>query len=98
MKGCSGTTKNMKPSDFSHPDEYLKAFNDAYPGFVATYFSGIIGDWKVVRESEKAVMTHDSDYNGAWFPKSQIVVEDGKIVGIKRAWYKRIRTTSQRGC
>ena len=87
----------MNPSDFSHPDEYLKAFNAAHPGYVATYFSGIIGDWVVVRDTEKAVMTHDSDGKGAWFPKSQVVVEDGKIVGIKRAWYKRIRTTRQFG-
>jgi hypothetical protein len=68
-----------------------------YPGYFPTAVSSLICSWTVVRETEKAVMIEDSDYKGAWFPKSQVIVEAGRIVAVKLAWYNRIRTTSQRG-
>ena len=91
--------KQMNPRDFNHPDDYAKAFALAHPGYFPTYFSSFACGWAVIRETEKAVMTHDSDYKGSWFPKSQVVVEDGKVVGIKKAWYQRMqyKATAQRG-
>jgi len=87
----------MNPQDYASPDDYAKAFSASHPGYFPTYFSSFQCSWKILRETEKAVMTHDSDDRGAWFPRSKVVISEGCIIGIERKWYSRIRTTSQRG-
>jgi hypothetical protein len=82
----------MKPSDFSHSDDYAKAFTAAHPGFFPTYFSSLQTGWEVTKETEKAVLVSHEH----WFPKSQILVQDGQVIGVKKSWYKRILRSATR--
>ena len=82
----------MKPSDFPHSDDYAKAFTAAHPGYFPTYFSSFICSWEISKETEKAVLVDNEN----WFPKSQVLIESGKVVGVKRAWYAKIQRTAAR--
>jgi hypothetical protein len=76
----------MNPADFSHPDDYAKAFTAAHPGFFPTYFSSFQSAWVITRETEKAVLIDGEN----WLPKSVCLIEAGKVVGVKSAFYARL--------
>ncbi len=82
----------MKPTDYNHPDDYAKAFTAAHPGFFPTYFSSFVCAWEITKETEKAVLV---DYQN-WLPKSQILIESGRVVGVKRAFYTKLQRTAAR--
>jgi len=82
----------MKPSDFPHSDDYSKAFTAAHPGYFPTYFSSFICAWEISKETEKAVLVD----NESWLPKSQVLIESGKVVGVKLAWYNKIKRSAAR--
>ena len=82
----------INPADFDHPDDYAKAFASAYKGFFPTYFSNLSMGWEITKETEKAVLLcHEH-----WFPKSQILIQGGKVIGVKKAWYNRIMRSASR--
>jgi hypothetical protein len=82
----------MKPTDYNHPDDYAKAFTAAHPGFFPTYFSSFVCAWEITKETEKAVLV---DYQN-WLPKSQILIESGRVIGVKRAFYAKLQRTAAR--
>lgn len=82
----------MNPQDFNHPDDYAKAFSAAHPGYFPTYFSSFSCGWQITKETEKAVLIDHEN----WLPKSQILVESGKVVGVKRAFYAKLKRTAAR--
>jgi hypothetical protein len=82
----------MKPSDFPHSDDYAKAFTAAHPGFYPTYFSSFQCGWIITRETEKAVLL---DYVH-WIPKSVCLIEAGKVIGVKSAFYARLNRNAIR--
>lgn len=83
----------MNPQDFNHPDEYAKAFKDAHgSGYFPTYFSSFVCSWQITKETEKAVLIDGEN----WLPKSQIIAEAGKVVGVKRAFYAKLSRTAAR--
>jgi hypothetical protein len=82
----------MNPRSFNHPDDFAKAFAIAHPGFFPTYFSSLQIDWSIERETEKAVKT----VSDLWVPKSQIIVEDGRVVGIKKSFYQKLIFSASR--
>lgn len=82
----------MNPTDFNHPDDYAKAFSAAHPGYFPTYFSSLVCAWEITKETEKAVLIDHQN----WLPKSQILVQSGKVVGVKRAFYSKITRTAAR--
>jgi hypothetical protein len=82
----------MNPSDFPHSDDYAKAFTAAHPGFFPTYFSSLQTGWEISKETEKAVLVSHEH----WFPKSQVLIESGRVVGVKKGWYKKILRSATR--
>jgi len=63
-------------------------------GYFPTALSSLVCGWEVKRETEKAVMIEDSDGKGSWFPRSQVIVEAGRIVAVKQGWYNKITRTA----
>lgn len=82
----------INPASFNHPDDYAKAFTSAHPGYFPTYFSSLQASWLITRETEKAVQI-DHEH---WFPKSQVLIEDGRISGVKNNWYQKIKRGASR--
>ena len=82
----------MNPQDFPHPDDYAKAFHAAHPGYFPTYFSSLMHGWEITKETEKAVLV-SHEY---WYPKSQVLIESGKVIGVKNGWYNKILRTAAR--
>ena len=82
----------MNPRDFNHPDDYAKAFSAAHPGYFPTYFSSFVCAWEITKETEKAVLVDHQN----WLPKSQILTDSGKVVGVKRAFYAKLQRTAAR--
>jgi hypothetical protein len=82
----------MDPRSFPHPDDYAKAFAAAHPGFYPTYFSSFQSAWIITRETEKAVLIDGEN----WLPKSVCLVEAGKVVGVKSAFYARLKRNAIR--
>lgn len=80
----------MNPRDFNHPDDYAKAFSVAHPGYFPTYFSSFVCAWEITKETEKAVLIDHQN----WLPKSQIIVQSGKVVGVKRSFYAKLSRTA----
>ena len=82
----------MKPADFPHPDDYAKAFALAHPGYFPTYFSSFVCSWTITKETEKAVLC-DGEH---WMPKAVCLIESGKVIGVKSAFYARLKRTAAR--
>ncbi len=82
----------MNPRSFNHPDDYAKAFVAAHPGYFPTYFSSLTGGWEITRETAKAVQVGHEN----WLPKSQVLIEDGRVSGVKNAWYNRLKRSATR--
>ena len=82
----------MNPRDFKHDDDYAKAFKAINPEYFPTYFSSLICAWEITKETEKAVLVDNQN----WLPKSQILVESGKVVGVKRVFYNKITRSAAR--
>ena len=81
-----------------YPD---KEMNDLWLRFrdtdyVATKLMSFMIDWNTItKETEKAVLV-DHEH---WLPKSKIIIEDGKIIAIKKSFYNfmKSKSTPQRG-
>lgn len=82
----------MNPADFPHPDDYAKAFALAHPGYFPTYFSSLCCGWEIEHETEKAVKVGGDN----WLPKSQVLIDGRRVVGVKSAFYNRIKRTASR--
>ena len=83
------------PIDRMYPDDelnnlWLRFKNTEYR---PTRLMSFQIDWNsITKETEKAVLV-DHEH---WFPKSQIIVEDGRIVAIKKSFYNRMKAQSTR--
>ena len=81
-----------------YPDKEL---NDLWLRFKDTeYFPtrlmNLIVDWNnITFQTEKAVQLDDVH----WIPKSKIIIEDGKVIAMKKSFYHflKSKSTSQRG-
>jgi hypothetical protein len=92
----------MKKSQIKISEMYPeKELNDLWLRFRDTdYFPtrlmNLIVDWNnITHQTEKAVQL---DYEH-WLPKSKIIIEDGKVIAMKKSFYHflKSKSTSQRG-
>jgi len=92
----------MKKSEIKITEMYPdKELNDLWLRFKDTeYFPtrlmNLIVDWNnITFQTEKAVQLDDVH----WIPKSKIIIEDGKVIAMKKSFYHflKSKSTSQRG-
>lgn len=82
----------INPADFNHPDDYARAFTQAHPGYFATYFSSLIVSWEITKETAKAVLVGDE----LWLPKSQVIIDSGRVIGVRNTFYSKIARSASR--